>query len=174
MLARKVSRRCKECDRRLHRLVSYMNCTQAWAQHSYVGDVFDDIRLGLFTDADFAGDKSDSKSASGFFIAAIGPHTYASIVSTSKKQGCVSTSTCESEVVAMNLGLKEAMSILDLWQALETVFSRSGGSSAGAAADAGGVRHNETSWLVCREGSRPEKGFVGTIYTPSTSFGLRR
>ena len=38
----------------------------------------------------------------------------------------------------MNLGLKEAMSILDLWQALEPVFSRSGGSSVGAAvADAG-------------------------------------
>ena len=72
------------------------------------------------------------------FIAAVGPHTYAPIVSISKKQGCVSTSTCESEVVAMNLGLKEAMSILDLWQALEPVFSRSGGSSAGVAADAGG------------------------------------
>ena len=40
----------------------------------------------------------------------------------------------------MNLGLKEAMSILYLWQALEPVFSRSGGSSVGAAAaDAGGV-----------------------------------
>ena len=34
MLARKVSRWCKECDRRLHRLVSYLNCTQAWVQHS--------------------------------------------------------------------------------------------------------------------------------------------
>ena len=76
---------------------------------------------------------------SGVFIAAVGPHTYAPIISISKKQGCVSTSTCESEVVAMNLGLKEAMSILDLWQALEPVFSRSGGSSVGAAvADAGG------------------------------------
>ena len=104
-----------------------MNTTQAWVQRSYVGDNFDEIRLGLFTDADFAGDKSDSKSTSGVFIAAIGPHTYAPIVSISKKQGCVSTSTCESEVVAMNLGLKEAMSILDLWQALEPVFSRSGG-----------------------------------------------
>ena len=39
----------------------------------------------------------------------------------------------------MNLGLKEAMSVLDLWQALEPVFSRSGGSSVGAAvAEAGG------------------------------------
>ena len=38
----------------------------------------------------------------------------------------------------MNLGLKEAMSILDLWQALEPVFSGSGGSSAGAVAGAGG------------------------------------
>ncbi len=64
MLARKVSRCCRECDRRLHRLVSYMNCKQAWVQHSYVGDDFSDIRFGLFTDADFAGDKSDSKSTS--------------------------------------------------------------------------------------------------------------
>ena len=103
-----------------------------------MGDNFSDIRLGLFTDADFAGDKSDSKSTSGVFIAAVGPNTFAPIVSISKKQGCVSTSTCESEVVAMNLGLKEAMSILDLWQALELVFSGSGGSSAGAVADAGG------------------------------------
>ena len=38
----------------------------------------------------------------------------------------------------MNLVLTEAMSILDLWQALEPVFSRSGGFSAGAAANAGG------------------------------------
>ena len=81
---------------------------------------------------------TDSKSTSGVFIAAVGPRAYAPIVSISKKQGCVSTSTCESEVVAMNLGLKEAMSILDLWQALELVFSGSGGSSAGAVADTGG------------------------------------
>ena len=67
----------QECDRRLHRLVSYMNCTKDWVQHSYVGDNFSDIRLGLFTDADFAGDKSESKSTSGVFIAAVGPHTYA-------------------------------------------------------------------------------------------------
>ena len=152
-----------------------MNTTQAWVQHSYVGDNFDEIRLGLFTDADFAGDKSDSKSTSGVFIAAVGPHTYAPIVSISKKQGCVSTSTRESEVVAMNLGLKEAMSILDLWQALEPVFSRSGGSSVGAAvADAGGVRRSKKSRLVCREGSRPEKGTVDTHNAPSTTFGIRR
>ncbi len=95
--------------------LAFLNCTQAWVQYSYVGDDFDDISLGLFTDADFAGDKSDSKSTSGVFIPAIGPHTYASIVSISKKRGCVSTSTCESEVVAMNLGLEDAMSILDFW-----------------------------------------------------------
>ena len=172
MLARKVSRWCKECDRRLHRLVSYMNCTKDWVQHSYVGDNFSDIRLGLFTDADFAGDKSDSKSTSGVFIAAVGPHTYAPIVSISKKQGCVSTSTCESEVVAMNLGLKEAMSILDLWQALELVFSGSGGSSAGAFADAGGSATTKRPGSSAG-GSWPEKRFVDTVYTPSTNFGLR-
>ncbi len=139
MLARIVSRWCKECDRRLHRLVSHMNCTQSWLQYSYVEDAFSDIRVGLVTDADFAGDKSDSRSTSGVFIAAIGPHTYAHIFCVSKEQGCMSTSTCESEVDAMNLGLREAMPVLDLWQALYPAFSAPGGSASPDVAEAGGA-----------------------------------
>ena len=146
-----------------------MNTTQDWVQHSYVGDNFDEIRLGLFTDADFAGDKSDSESTSGVFIAAIGPHTYAAIVSISKKQGCVSTSTCESEVVAMNLGLKEAIWILGRpWNTFRGVLRWR------CCCRRGRVRRSKKSRLVCREGSRPEKGTVDTQNAPSTTFGIRR
>ncbi len=60
---------------------------------------------------------SRTVGARGFFIAAVGLPTYAPIISTSKKQGCVSTSICESEVVRMNFGLEEAISVVALWQA---------------------------------------------------------
>ncbi len=86
-------------------------------------------RLTLFADADFAGDKGDSKSTSGIFIAAVGVNTCVPLVAISKKQGCVSTLTCESEVAAMALGVKEALPVLDFWDAVQRLF-RQGGTLA--------------------------------------------
>ena len=40
-LARRVSKWRTECDRRLHRLVSYMHNTRDHKQYTYVGDPFD-------------------------------------------------------------------------------------------------------------------------------------
>ena len=122
MLARRVSKWCTDCDKRLHRLVSYIWTTKNSQQIAYVGDTFNDCRLALFCDADFAGDKSDSRSTSGVFLAAIGASTFVPLIAISKKQGCVSTSTCESEVVAMSLGIKETLPVLDLWEAVEPFF----------------------------------------------------
>ena len=113
---------CPECDRRLHRLVSYLQTTREVQQYAYVGDNFLDCKLALFCDADFAGDKSDSRSTSGVFLAAVGISTFVPIIAISKKQSCVSTSTCESEVVAMSLGVKEALPVLNLWEAVEHLF----------------------------------------------------
>ena len=75
-VARRVSKWTTECDRRLHRLVSYMNNTKSHKQYAYVGDAFDQCTLALFADADYAGDKTDSISTSGVFIAVVGPCTY--------------------------------------------------------------------------------------------------
>ena len=75
--------------------------------YAFVGDEFHNCTLALFADADYAGDKTDSVSTSGVFAAVIGPRTYVPIKSISKKQTCSSHSTCEAEVVGMNLGLKE-------------------------------------------------------------------
>ena len=113
MLARRVSRWCPNCDRRVHRLVSNLWTTQNSQQIAYVGDSFEQCKLALFCDADFAGDKTDSRSTSGVFLAAIGASTFVPLVAISKKQSCVSTSTCESEVVAMSLGVKEALPVLE-------------------------------------------------------------
>ena len=64
MLAREVTRWTAACDRRLHRLICYMNQTSEWAQICFVGDSPGDCWLTLFSDASFAGDLRDSKSTS--------------------------------------------------------------------------------------------------------------
>ena len=122
-LARRVSKWTTECDRRLHRLVSYMHLTKNNKQYAYVGDDFTCCTIALFADADCAGDKTNSWSTSGVFIAIVGPHTYVPIVAVSKKQTCTSHSTCEAEVVAFNAGLKAALPIMDLWEAIMPYFS---------------------------------------------------
>ena len=100
-----------------------MQLTRLHKQYAYVGDKFSDCSLALFADADYAGDKTDSISTSGVFVAVIGPRTYVPIKAISKKQTCSSHSTCESEVVAMNLGLKEALPLLDFWESIQLLFS---------------------------------------------------
>ncbi len=51
-LARRVSKWTTECDRRLHRLVSYMHITKNHKQYAYVGDEFSRCTIALFADAD--------------------------------------------------------------------------------------------------------------------------
>ncbi len=50
-------------------------------------------------------------------MAIVGPSIFPPLAVVSKKQDCVSTSTTESEVVSMAMGLKqEALPILRLWE----------------------------------------------------------
>ena len=89
----------------------------------FCGDKLSACRVALFADADFAGCKSTAKSTSGNFMAIVGPHTYMPLAAVSKKQGCVSLSTCESEAVSMCQGLQAlALPTLNLWEALGLQF----------------------------------------------------
>ena len=65
MMGRRVTKWDPDCDRRLHWLMCYINSTKDLAQSSYCGDKIEDLKIALFCDADFAGDKSDSQSTSG-------------------------------------------------------------------------------------------------------------
>ena len=89
-IAREVSKWTRACDKRLERLVSYINCTTDYSLESFVGDTADQCSVLLHSDADFAGDMRKSKSTSGMYIAIVGPHTFAPIVAHCKKQTCVS------------------------------------------------------------------------------------
>ena len=53
------------CDRRLARLTSYIHHIGNYRQYCHVGNKASECTLGLFQDADFAGDLTDSNPTSG-------------------------------------------------------------------------------------------------------------
>ena len=85
----------------------------------WVGDKSADWRIWLYADVDFAADKLTSKSVSGVFCAISSPTSYFPFCALSKKQGAVSHSTAESEMVAADLGFKtEALPLMTLFDAV--------------------------------------------------------
>ena len=116
-LASRLTKWDKLCDRKLWRIIQYLAGTKHWKQIGFVGDSTKDLELGLFTDADFAGDRSDMKSTSGVFLALYGPLTFFPLGAQSKKQSAVSHSTAESEIVACDHGLRtEGLPALPRWK----------------------------------------------------------
>ena len=91
-----VTRWDELCDRKLCRIIKYINGTVDWRQVGFVGDTTDNLEIGLFSDADFGGDRADMKSTSGVFLALYGPHTFYPLAAQSKKQTAVSHSTVEA------------------------------------------------------------------------------
>ena len=79
VLAREVTRWNVACDKRLLRLISYLNTTKNYVQVCFVGDNAEDCKIALFTDASFAGDLRDSKSTSGAYMCLVGPNTFVPI-----------------------------------------------------------------------------------------------
>ena len=53
-LACKVTKWTTTCDKRLHRLMAYIHQSIDLTMFGWVGDKMDDLRLWLYTDADFA------------------------------------------------------------------------------------------------------------------------
>jgi hypothetical protein len=107
------------CDRKLFRIIKYMNGTAAWRQIGFVGDPPEDLEIGLFSDADFAGCKATQKSTSGVFLAVYGPHSFFPLSAQSKKQTAVSNSTVEAEIVAAAHALRmSGLPCLPLWEKL--------------------------------------------------------
>ena len=63
-LARSITKWTKLPDKRMNRLISYINHTWEYKQYCFVGNTAKQCRLGLFQDSDFSGDLEDSKSTS--------------------------------------------------------------------------------------------------------------
>ena len=60
----------------------------------------------LFTDSSSAIDQKGSKSTSRIFLYLVGPNTFVPIAWACKKQRCVSHSSTEAELVALDAGLR--------------------------------------------------------------------
>ncbi len=81
-----------------------------------VGDKAEDCFLALFCDASFAGDLRDSKSTSGALLVLVGPRTWVPITWFCKKQGAVSHSSSEAEVISLDAAVRmEGIPVLSLW-----------------------------------------------------------
>ena len=121
-LASKVTKWDKNCDRRLHRMMCYINTTLDMRMIGKVGDDAESLFAALFSDADFAGCSETLRSTSGIFLKMSGPNTSYPIGGCSKKQTAVSHSTPEAEIIAAELGLRqEGLPALDL---LDVILDR--------------------------------------------------
>ena len=122
-LARSITKWTKSCDKRLNRLISYINHTCEYKQYCYVGNTAKQCRLGLFQDSDFAGDLEDSKSTSGGSLCVSGSHTFVPISWMCKKQTSVSHSSTESEIISLDAGLRlDGIPALDLCHLIVSVL----------------------------------------------------
>ena len=92
-LAQFITRGGDECDRKLFRLVCYINSTFELRMTGWAGDVCDRFVPHVFADADFAGCSNTSRSTSGLLSCMLGPNTVFPFTGQSKRQGCVSHST---------------------------------------------------------------------------------
>ena len=100
-----------------------MHHTQEHAQVCYVGDSPDKCSICMFCDASFAGDLKDSKSTSGGVLCLVGPNTFVILNWLCKKQGAVSHSTSEAEIISLDAGCRmEALPALMLWDLVIDVF----------------------------------------------------
>ena len=83
----------------------YMLATPDLKLTGYVNDPIESIHLKLYVDADFAGDREDTKSTSGGFLALAGDNTFFPLAWVSKKQTSTSKSTAEAELVSLSYSL---------------------------------------------------------------------
>ena len=118
-LACSFTRWTSMCDKRLHRLVSYIDSTGDASQVGWIADPLDSLQLMLYADADFAGCVNTQRSTTGVYLSVRGPRSCWPILGLSKRQGCVSNSTPEAEMVATSHALRVVgCPGLELWQQL--------------------------------------------------------
>jgi len=109
----------KNDDRRLFRLICYINSTKDFRLVGAVHDEPKDLKLRLYVDADFSGEREDTKSTSGGWLVLYGPNTSFPLAWISRRQTSTSRSTTESEVVSMAGALyAEGLPTMDLWDLL--------------------------------------------------------
>ncbi|OLP93893.1 hypothetical protein AK812_SmicGene24167 [Symbiodinium microadriaticum] len=118
-LARKITKWTKKEDVLLHHLMAYVHQSKHHMMIGWVGDSMETSSIGLFADADYAGCGESLKSTSGAHLHTQGPHTRFPLAGLSKRQGCLSHSTPEAEIVAAAFAMTRlGLPAITLWQQL--------------------------------------------------------
>ena len=118
-LAKSVTKWTRNHDRQLWRLMCYMKSTRDFQLEGVVNNKPEDLHLQLFVDADFSGERKDSKSTSGAWMRLAGSQTSFPLMWSSKRQTSTSRSTTEAEVIAMASAIfGEAIPVLQLFETL--------------------------------------------------------
>ena len=124
-LARNVTKWSVACDERLQRVIGYLKGTKDYAQYAFVGDLPHECKLMHFVDASFAGDLKDSKSTTGGILFLVGPNTCVPLSHSVKKQGAVSHSSTEAEIISMDANMRvDGLPALNLWEQVIDVFDK--------------------------------------------------
>ena len=119
VLATRVTKWSRGCDRALHRLVCYIDSTADYVLRGFVGDPPEDLKLHLYADADFAGDRPSYKSTSGAFLALSGPNTCFPLGAKCQRQTAVAHSTPEAEIISANAAIRTiGLPAVDLWEVI--------------------------------------------------------
>ena len=90
-LTRHLTRWTEECDRRLHRLMSYVHCTLSHRMAGWIGDQPEDLDLHVYADANFG--VTGGKATTGVHMNIEGLHSCFPISAASVAQQAVSHST---------------------------------------------------------------------------------
>ena len=118
-LATCVAKWTSEADLMLYRLMGYIASTKHLRMFCWVGDELAMIIPHLFADSDLGGCSESQRSTSGCHHALCGPCIRFPIVGISKRQGCVSHSTPEAEMVALDFSIRTVgLPYLTLWHTL--------------------------------------------------------
>ena len=101
-LATCVAKWTSEPDIMLYRLIVYVSSTKHMRMYCWVGDSLAGIAPHLSADSGLGGRYDPQRSTSGCYHILRGPFTCVPMVGQSKRQGCVSYSTPEAEMVALS------------------------------------------------------------------------
>ena len=101
VLARKITFWSVNDDRRLHRLMCYIDSTKDYRMTNVVKGDGSDLHILCFTDSDHAGKVEHGYSTSGGFVAVSGKGTYFPISWCAKKQTACRRSTTEAETISL-------------------------------------------------------------------------
>ena len=116
-LGRHITKWSRACDKQLHRLFHYIHSSKHHVLVTSMGDDINDLQIELFTDADLASEKADTKSTNGFFCVMSGPTSNGVCAYGHKRQTCTALGTPEAEIVSLNHGLKNCgLPMKDLWE----------------------------------------------------------